>query len=75
MTRGTQTAAHKIAEGLQEALAIAKGDAEPHRWHNLAPHSQQARFPSQGALEAGPVAISSLGAGPADQFNDQGKVA
>lgn len=33
---------------------------------------EQARFPSQGALEAGPVAISSLGAGPADPFNDTG---
>lgn len=36
-----------------------------------ASHSEQARFPSQGALEADPVGSLPL-AGSADQFNDTG---
>jgi uncharacterized protein (UPF0335 family) len=35
-----------------------------------APHSEQARFPSQGALAADPAVL--LQAGSADQFNDTG---
>lgn len=31
----TKAAHDKIAEGLQEALAVAKGEAKPHRVHRV----------------------------------------
>lgn len=49
--KGVERPAQKIEEGLKEALAVAKGEAEPARWHHVTDTHEQPETASQSGSD------------------------